>query len=161
MNMNKMTSNKEILLNKPLNKPNNMKKDRNLPPQFDKNSPHYDNTTDTTDDYIIDEENKNNQLARVCGPFNFNYTNYTSGNIYGNVSLNNINLSPVPNTKEGKESNFYKEVFNNLLAQYTNITQTLMNNNFQKREIKEIKNNEMLKVEVILQKIEIKNNFII
>ena len=48
-------------------------------------------------------------------------------------------MSPEPESKEGKEITFFKEVFNNLLGQYISITQTLMSTNFQNKELKKIK----------------------
>ncbi len=64
-----------------------MKMNKNIPPQLDKNSPHFDNTTE---DYIIDDDIKNNVLTIICSPFNLTSTNNTSGNIYGNIHLTTL-----------------------------------------------------------------------
>ena len=121
-----------------------MKINQQLPPHLDKNSPHFDSTSQ---DYIIDENGTDNKLTKVMCPFNFNTTYNSSGNIYGNLSVNNINMNKETNPNEEKQAIFFKDAFNNLLDQYTSMTQSLMNSNYNKRELKEIDKNQKLKEE--------------
>ncbi len=145
--MHKATSNKEnptYNTKNDFNKPRSMKTNQQIPPHLDKNSPYFDNTSQ---DYIIDENGTDDQLTKIMCPFNFNTTYNTSGNIYGNLSVNNINMNKDTNPNEEKQAIFFKDAFNSLLDQYTSMTQSLMNSNYNKRELKEIEKNQKLKEE--------------
>ncbi len=147
--MNKAANNNQ---NNPYNTKNKLPPPKNVPetiqtiPKFIKTGKDYDNTID---DYIIDSNSTNNELQKVNGPFNFIYntTNNTNGNIYGNLSVTNVNVPHNQLTRETKEMEFFKEAFNSLLGQYTNMTQSLMESNFNKEEKKEINKDEQLKNE--------------
>ena len=147
--MNKASNNHDkppLYTNNSNKQTQNMKIKNHQPPINKKIDYQYDNTAD---DYILDSDTGNNELQKILGPFNFNYntTNNASGNIYGNMSVNNINIPNNPNPKEEKEILFFKDAFNNLLGQYTSMTHSLINSNFFKDEKREIKRDEELKNE--------------
>ena len=118
--------------------------------QFDSKFKNSDNIYDRKlEDHIIESEKGNNELKKVITPFNFNYktTNNCNGNIYGNLTVNNFNLTNISNSKEQEVAKIFKDSFINLLGHYTSLTQSIINNILFKNDKKDINNEEKLKNE--------------